>query len=137
MVIFISFNHSLLPTFIVAVEVRPTRWPVISRSCAMRFAVVDFPLVPVTPMTISFSDGWRYHAAANRASDQWYQRSIDFGMRVFTRRSMAMVLYHFIKLVDCYRQLDIVRWRHSVVKLAGREEKNKRDKTAFAERRTV
>src|SRR3989338_118167 len=82
-VILVGFNHSFSPTLKFTVEVNPTQclkaelWfgkssafalHASSKILAIKFTVVDFPFVPVTPITTIFSDGRQYHAAAIFAS---------------------------------------------------------------------
>ena len=51
------------------VPTSPTFAPaVFSKSCLMRYVVVVFPFVPVTPTTFIFPAGFPYHTAAMRAS---------------------------------------------------------------------
>jgi len=57
MVIFLSFSQTLSATLNLTVEVEPTRASFDSRTSVMRSTVVDFPFVPVTPITIISSLG--------------------------------------------------------------------------------
>ena len=63
-------------------EETPTLSPAPSRIFASMKIVLDFPLVPVIPITTMDSDGNRYHSAAKNASEQWYAEINDSGVIV-------------------------------------------------------